>query len=109
MFIDPKTKIKTTVRFYIEKDSNTSMTINQLYDKLKSDIDSLEANMATKQDLTDMETNIREDMTTMETNIRSDMATMENKLVEKIDVVDAKVDNLTEAVKELQSEAKDHG
>ncbi len=113
IFIDPKTKIKTMVKFYIEKDSNTSMTINQLYDKLKSDMDSMEAgirsDMATKQDLTDMETNIREDMTTMETNIRSDMATMENKLVEKIDVVDAKVDNLTEAVKELQSEAKDHG
>ncbi len=77
------------------------MTINQLYDKLKSDIDSLEANKATKQDLTDMETNIREDMTTMEANMatKQDLATMENnmvamenRLVEKIDVVDAKVE-----------------
>ncbi len=41
--------------------------------------------------------------------IKSDMNQMEDNLRAEIKIVDRKVDDLTDAVKELQSEAKGHG
>ncbi len=125
---DPDVSVDITYR--IKKQGKSKMTIEQLYSCIKYDMEKMEANiradmatkedlkaMATKEDLEAVKQNMatKDDLKALEDGIRADMATkddvkeLETNLRKEIKIVDEKVDDIREAVKELQCEAKGHG